>query len=71
MIQITPTAAQEIKRIQRSRNATDSYLRLGLSKGGCLDFIYQFSLENDPQEGDQEQLPIADQCRMCFRQVAA
>lgn len=54
MIQITPTAAQEIKRIQHSRNATDSYLRLGLVKGGCLDFIYKFSLENKPQEDDQQ-----------------
>ncbi|OKH19248.1 HesB/IscA family protein [[Limnothrix rosea] IAM M-220] len=54
MIQITPTAAQEIKRIQRSRNATNSYLRLGLTKGGCLDFIYQFSLEKTPKEDDQQ-----------------
>ena len=42
MIQITPTAAQEIRRIQRSRNAPDSFLRLSVAKGGCLDFIYQF-----------------------------
>ncbi len=54
MIQITPTAAQEIKRIQRSRDLPDSYLRLKLSQGGCLDFIYDFSLEIDPKEGDRQ-----------------
>ncbi|AFY38708.1 iron-sulfur cluster assembly accessory protein [[Leptolyngbya] sp. PCC 7376] len=54
MIQITPTAAQEIKRIQRSRNVPDSFLRLSIAKGGCLDFIYQFSLEMEPQEGDRQ-----------------
>ena len=54
MIQITPTAAQEIRRIQRSRNAPDSFLRLSVAKGGCLDFIYQFDLETEPQEGDRQ-----------------
>lgn len=54
MIQITPTAAQEIKRIQRSRQAPDSYLRLKLAKGGCLDFIYQFDLDVTEKTGDRQ-----------------
>ncbi|MGB2925178.1 MAG: iron-sulfur cluster assembly accessory protein [Limnothrix sp.] len=54
MIQITPTAAQEIKRIQRSRQAPDSYLRLKLAQGGCLDFIYQFDFATEPQTGDRQ-----------------
>lgn len=54
MIQITPTAAQEIKRIQRSRQAPDSYLRLKLAKGGCLDFIYQFDLDAAEKTGDRQ-----------------
>ncbi|MEB3226206.1 MAG: iron-sulfur cluster assembly accessory protein [Synechococcus sp.] len=55
MIQITSTAAQEIKRIQRSRQATDSYLRITVQPGGCLDYIYQFSLESEPQVGDRQE----------------
>ena len=54
MIQITPTAAQEIRRIQRSRNAPDSFLRLSVAKGGCLDLIYQFDLETEPKDGDRQ-----------------
>lgn len=55
MIQITPSAAQEIKRIQRSRQATDSYLRITVQSGGCLDYIYQFSLDAEPQSGDRQE----------------
>lgn len=53
MIQITPAAAQEIKRMQHSRQMPDSYLRLELVQGGCLDQIYKFSLVPDPQDGDR------------------
>ncbi|MBV5260868.1 iron-sulfur cluster assembly accessory protein [Synechococcus moorigangaii CMS01] len=55
MIQITSTAVQEIKRIQRSRQAVDSYLRITVQPGGCLDYIYQFSLESEPQPGDRQE----------------
>lgn len=54
-MQITATAAQEIKRIQRSRQKPDSYLRITIQPGGCLDYIYQFSLESEPQPGDRQQ----------------
>lgn len=54
MLEITPTAAQEIKRIQRSRNAPDSFLRIQLASGGCLDFIYQFSLDTEAKDGDRQ-----------------
>jgi iron-sulfur cluster assembly protein len=55
MIEITATAAQEIKRIQRSRQEGDRYLRITVQGGGCLDFIYQFSLESEPQPGDHQE----------------
>ena len=54
MIQITPTAAQEIKRIQRSRNANNSYFRIELAEGGCLDLAYKFSLAEAPEDGDRQ-----------------
>lgn len=49
MIQLTPTAAQEIKRLQQSRGQPHSYFRLGVEPGGCagwyytLDFIHDFA----------------------------
>jgi iron-sulfur cluster assembly accessory protein len=53
MIQISPTAAQEIKRIQRNYPEPTSYVRLQSISGGCLDFIYRLSLDTEPQEGDR------------------
>lgn len=54
MIQITPTAVQEIKRIQRSRDANNCYVRLELAEGGCLDLAYKFSLADTPADGDRQ-----------------
>jgi iron-sulfur cluster assembly accessory protein len=54
MLQITPNAVQEIKRIQQSRQVPDSYLRLHVAQGGCLDLIYQFALETEPTDSDQQ-----------------
>ncbi len=46
-IQISPAAAQEIKRLQTSRQKIDSYLRLGVKQGGCSGFFYTLDLERD------------------------
>lgn len=54
MIQITPTAAQEIKRIQRSRNANNCYFRIELADSGCLDLAYKLSLADNPEDGDRQ-----------------
>jgi len=47
MIQISEAAQQEIRRIQRTRNQLDSYLRLGVKEGGCSGLYY--TLDWDPQ----------------------
>jgi iron-sulfur cluster assembly protein len=46
-IQISPAAAQEIKRLQTSRQQIDNYLRLGVKQGGCSGFVYTLDLERD------------------------
>jgi iron-sulfur cluster assembly protein len=46
-IQLSPAAAQEIKRLQSSRQKIDSYLRLGVKQGGCSGFFYTLDLEKD------------------------
>ncbi|MGF1479456.1 MAG: HesB/IscA family protein [Cyanophyceae cyanobacterium] len=42
MIDISPAAAQEIKRIQLSRRQPQSYFRLKVERGGCSGFFYRF-----------------------------
>jgi iron-sulfur cluster assembly protein len=44
-IQISSTAAQEIKRLQISRQQPNSYLRLGVKQGGCSGLFYTLELE--------------------------
>jgi len=50
MITITATALQEIQRIQGSRQQRDSYLRIGVTNGGCEGLIYTLNLEVKPTE---------------------
>ncbi len=52
MITITPTALQEIQRMQISRQQKDSYFRIGVTNGGCLGLIYTLNLESTSQETD-------------------
>ena len=54
MIHITPSALQEIKRLQHSQGYSRSYFRLGVKPGGCLDYHYTLALTQDLQDGDQE-----------------
>jgi iron-sulfur cluster assembly accessory protein len=53
MIQISEAAANELKRIQRSRQQPDAYIRLGVKPGGCSGFYYTFDLSQALQEGDR------------------
>ncbi|MEO1670246.1 MAG: iron-sulfur cluster assembly accessory protein [Cyanobacteria bacterium J06631_2] len=45
MVDISPAAVAEIKRIKLSRELPDIYLRLMVKSGGCLDFFYDLKFE--------------------------
>jgi iron-sulfur cluster assembly accessory protein len=54
MIHLTTTAAQEIKRLQRSRGQTHHYFRLGVKPGGCAGWYYTLDLVREIDNSDRE-----------------
>ena len=52
MINLSEVAANEIKRIQRSRQQPQSYFRIGVRTGGCSGLLYTFELSETPQADD-------------------
>lgn len=52
MIALTPAAANEIKRMQSSRQQLDSYFRIGIRQGGCSGWYYTLDLTQQVQEND-------------------
>lgn len=53
MIELTPAAIKEIKRMQSSRQKPDSYFRLGVKKGGCSGLYYNLELCDTKLESDR------------------
>ena len=58
MVDISPAAAKEIKRIFSNRPASNSSLRLAVKSGGCSGLYYDFKIEVDcrddlPDRGDR------------------
>ncbi len=53
LINITPAAVAEIKRLLAQEKEKDLYLRLGVAAGGCSGMSY--SMEFDSNRGDQDQ----------------
>ena len=53
MIDLSPTAVAEIKRI-KNQQTPDTYLRLAVKPGGCLDFFYDLIFEPKSQVSDSE-----------------
>jgi iron-sulfur cluster assembly protein len=49
MIEISPTAAQEIKRIKENRQLSEHPLHLRVKPGGCCQFVYDFQFQDNPQ----------------------
>ena len=47
-IEVTPEAAQEVKKKLKLRGTPDSALRLGVRGGGCTGFAYVIAYEDDP-----------------------
>ena len=49
MIEISPAAAQEIKRIQLTSQKPNSHLKLMVKQGGCYGLFYSLKLEHPSQ----------------------
>ena len=54
MIEISPTAAREIKRIRAIRQKPDSPLRIKVEKGGCSGLFYCLELESSSSKQSSE-----------------
>ena len=46
MLQISPSAAKEIKRIQENKQQPDTFLKLKIISGGCSGFFYQLQINS-------------------------
>ena len=54
MLQLTASAAQEIKRLQHSRQLTHHHFRLGVKTGGCACWFYHFDFVTEIEDTDLE-----------------
>lgn len=52
-IHLTQTAAQEIRRLQASRQKAGSYFRLGVQPGGCSGWYYTLDFAETPSDRDR------------------
>ena len=46
MLEISPSAAKEIKRIQENKQQPDTFLKLKIISGGCSGFFYQLQIDS-------------------------
>lgn len=53
MIKISDAAQNEIKRMQKSQERLNSYLRLGVKEGGCSGLYYTFDWVEEIQSSDR------------------
>ena len=53
VVQLTPSAVENIKRLQEEFEMPGFGLRFGLTGGGCSGYKYVLELEEAPEEGDQ------------------
>lgn len=52
MIELTAAAAQEIKRLQNSRQQNETYFRIRIKTGGCSGLYYDLELSEQPKTND-------------------
>ena len=53
MMQITPVAATEMKRLLKEKERENYGMRVGVKGGGCSGLSYTMDLEEKPQEHDR------------------
>ena len=62
MLQISSSAAKEIKRIQKNRQQPDALVKLTIISGGCFGLFYELQIEsftNGSQENRKNHSDIA------------
>lgn len=52
MIELTPTAANEVRRLLKMEGKEDWGLRVGVVGGGCSGLSYTLAFDEDPKETD-------------------
>lgn len=53
MIQLSPSAAAEVKRLRSKRQESELRLRLGVQSSGCSGLSYAMDLDHQLQAGDR------------------
>ncbi|MGY6530986.1 MAG: HesB/IscA family protein [Cyanobacterium sp.] len=53
MINLTQSAIAEIVRLKNYNSQPDSYLRIKVEQGGCVELLYQLGFEDQVLEGDR------------------
>ena len=53
MIEITPRAIDEVRKIMKSQGLTDAALRVGVKPSGCSGLEYVMDFTTEPQPEDQ------------------
>lgn len=53
MVDLTDTAAAEVKRLIEAQNLHDHNLRVGVEGGGCSGLMYSLHLDNQVRETDR------------------
>ena len=53
MIEITPRAIDEVRKIMKSQGLTDAALRVGVKPSGCSGLEYVMDFTSEPQPEDQ------------------
>lgn len=55
MINLTSRTIAELERLKQLQESSTQYLRIKVSQGGCLDFVYQLEFAD---KSDQEDIQI-------------
>lgn len=53
MVQLSPAAAREIERFQKTQSVPAALFRLGVQPGGCMGMVYTLRLETVSSPGDR------------------
>jgi iron-sulfur cluster assembly protein len=54
IVEITPAAVAEIKRLREAEKDQSLFLRLGVAAGGCSGMSYSMAFDNNPGQFDRE-----------------